>query len=73
MKARPEVQMAALEGRLVDVDNTLVGLRFELAELARLLEEHDRRWDALRTYDSYREVHSQRRRPPASVSDTGEV
>lgn len=68
MKPRPEVQLAAMEGRLVDAETAVAELRAALAELSKRLDENDRKWLTLEAYGSYRKVQRPNRLP-----DTGEV
>jgi len=66
MEPRPEVQLAAILGTLATLETAIADIRNELAELKRRLDEGDRRWELVKQYGRYRELHSR-------LSDTGEV
>ena len=64
--ARPEAQLAAIQGMLADLETAVAELRGELAALRRRMDEGDRRWELVKQYGRYRELHSK-------IADTGEV
>ncbi|MCY4014910.1 MAG: hypothetical protein OXG82_19610 [Gammaproteobacteria bacterium] len=66
MNVRPEAQLAAIQGTLASLETAVADLRMEIEELKRRAAEADRRWQLLRSFDSYRELH-------ARLADTGEV
>lgn len=63
---RPEVQLAAIQGQLAELQSAVADIRNELAELRRRADEAERRWELVKQYGRYRELHPK-------LADTGEV
>ena len=56
VEPRPEVKLAAMNGRLVDLETTIADLVAEVAELRKRLDEADRRWELVKAFGNVTRV-----------------